>query len=209
MNTLQDRFCALWDRNTSPDFKSDSADLFRQLETLYMESWRAYHNLDHIKACLDVFDTCKSHADQKDSIELAIWFHDCIYTVGSADNEARSKQWFLDKSEHVLAEALRQTVAQLIMDTCHRYPPDTNDGKLLSDIDLSSFSLPWDQYVTDGRNVEREITGQEPVAGPIHKTGFIEMLLTRDSIYFSDYFLEHRESLAQKNIQRHLALVDS
>ena len=207
MNTQQNRFCDLWDRNSSSDAPSVSEKIFQELEALYSQKWRTYHNLKHIDACLTSFDKCKIHAENPDAIELAIWFHDCIYTVGAVDNEAKSKQWFLEKSVTLLSSALRNSIAELIMDTCQTSPPASADGKLLSDIDLGSFCLPWELYIADGQNIQLELTGKESPPGPMHKTGFVKMLAERETVYFSEHYLEKYEAAAQRNIRKHLELV--
>ena len=63
---------------------------------MYGEAWRTYHNMEHIGACLTYFDRCRDVANHPDAIEMAIWFHDCIYEVGNTNNEALSRDWFLE-----------------------------------------------------------------------------------------------------------------
>ncbi len=91
------------------------------------------------------------------------------------------------------------------MDTCHSGKPQTDDGKLLADIDLTSFGLPWKKYLADGKNVQKELRADSSGSAKSPKIGFLENLRKRESIYFSTYYLEHYEKAAQENINSHLA----
>ena len=209
-----ERFCTLWCKNIADDVsvaeESDYAALvYEKLAAMYGESWREYHTMAHIDCCLEYFDRCQHVASDPDAIEMAIWFHDCIYEVGAQDNEARSRDWFLDVSNRHLDSDFRNVVDILIMDTVHRTEPETSDGKLLADIDLTSFGLPWEHYMRDGDNVRREMAlDTDPDKGG-NKFAFLDALLTRPSIYFSPYYKEHFEAGARKNLMRHKALLES
>ena len=209
MDKLTDRFTELWIRHERVSDAQHVASVYKQLIEMYAESWRTYHNIGHIKACLSYFDNCSDHADNSDAIEMAIWFHDCIYSVGATDNEARSRDWFLDVSDNHLPDDFRKLVAELIMDTCHKDEPISSDGKLLSDIDLTSFGLPWEEYLADGKNVQMEFSTLKPKPEKINpdaspKASFLEILKQRDTIYYSPFYLANFEHAAQTNIQQHL-----
>jgi predicted metal-dependent HD superfamily phosphohydrolase len=60
-----------------------------RLREAYSESWRAYHNLTHIGHCLWEFDQAKQLAQNAESLEAAIWFHDFVYDTHAKDNEER------------------------------------------------------------------------------------------------------------------------
>lgn len=194
----------MWNRNALTPEIANASQIFEKLVAMYSESWRTYHNLDHISSCLGFFDDCRHQAESPDAIELAIWFHDCIYVVGAKDNEAKSRDWFLSQSEGILPEPLRRNVAGLIMDTRHVSRPESDDGKLLADIDLTSFGLPWEKYLSDGKNVQHEFSGGENGSSKGKKSAFLEKLLERDSIYYSPYYKKHFEKSAQDNIARHI-----
>ena len=65
----------------------------------YRGRGRRYHNLDHIEACLQVVYrhfSSPEHVRHGIEVELALWFHDVVYTPGAPDNEERSAAWFRD-----------------------------------------------------------------------------------------------------------------
>lgn len=50
----------------------------RQLLDAYTESTRFYHTLDHTRHLLSGYDTTSELIQNKDAVQLAIWFHDCV-----------------------------------------------------------------------------------------------------------------------------------
>ena len=203
-NEIEDRFILLWQRNAYKESVDVAKDVFSQLLDMYTESWRSYHNLEHITASLNYFDACKDHAQFSDAIEFAIWFHDCVYVLGDCDNEALSRDWFIKQANGYIVPAMIDCVGELIMDTCHLSVPNTDDGKLIADIDLTSFGLSWDEYLQDSKAVQSEL----PVIsnGCVVKTKilFLQNLIKDGQIYYSDYYLTHFEEKAQLNVKKHL-----
>lgn len=203
MNTLANRFADLWCAHAkSPDRQAAQA-VHQKLVEYYNEGWRSYHTFEHIRQTLQWLDDCKEHAEDSNAIEMAIWFHDCIYVTGATDNEARSRDYFFQQSDGVLDDPFRARVAHLIMDTCHCEKPDSNDGRLIADIDLTSFGLAWDNYYADSMNVQKECSLSKPVTFE-SKTFYLNKLKRRKTVYYSDYYLQHYEASAQQNIARHL-----
>ena len=76
------RFGALWRRTVasppSPDADAVYADLLRRLDG----DDRRFHNLQHIADCLDRFDDVASLLDDRDAVEMGLWFHDAVYVPG-------------------------------------------------------------------------------------------------------------------------------
>jgi predicted metal-dependent HD superfamily phosphohydrolase len=66
--------------------------LCNRLVEHYSEKGRAYHNLSHIKALLDISITCKTDIQNYQAVFFAIWFHDAIYNTKANDNEEQSAE---------------------------------------------------------------------------------------------------------------------
>jgi len=203
-----DRFQALWQRCLVEDARDDSSSIHQRLLMAYAEPQRFYHNLTHIDHCLGVFDEVKSLLSNPDAVELAIWTHDVIYQPGARDNEALSVEWYLDIAADVHDSDLVQLVSQHIIATLHDDRPlDAEDSGYLVDIDLSSFAMPWDDFLRDSRNLRREnpqITDQEYY----HNQGkFQKLLLSRHRFYHSDYFYQHYEQRARDNLARYFEYI--
>src|SRR5690349_17823335 len=84
-----------WNSLCSRLYLSGAEDTFDLLYTSYTAPDRHYHDVRHIAASLDELDA-RDRAGQQcrepDAIELAIWFHDCVYDAKRLDNEEQSAE---------------------------------------------------------------------------------------------------------------------
>src|SRR5688572_589958 len=112
--------------------KTNADEGFRVLEKCYSEPHRAYHTLDHIRHCLNEFESVQHLAARGNEIETAIWFHDAIYKPVAKNNEERSArlaEQFLFEAE--VPTAVVGSVSKLILATKHTTVPDEPDARLL------------------------------------------------------------------------------
>ena len=69
------------------------------------------------------------------------------------------------------------------------------------DVDLSSLGMPWDSFKKDSDAIRRErvnLSDQEFLQG---QRPFLQALLDRPRIFFTDFYGELYESRARANIQ--------
>jgi predicted metal-dependent HD superfamily phosphohydrolase len=204
------RFRTLWLHQQKSDLADDSQAVYQQLINAYNEPHRVYHNLEHIKSCLTMFDQVSELLDNPDAVELAIWFHDVIYTIGDKKNEQLSADLFMTLTNGLFDNVFRDSVYQHIMATCHDCSEITNaDTKLMVDIDLSSFGLPWDDFLIDSKKVRAEMPHLSDVDYNQKQKSFQLSLLDQPCFFNSDYFLEHYEAQAHKNLAKLFELMKS
>jgi predicted metal-dependent HD superfamily phosphohydrolase len=204
------RFQSLWRRNLIEAATDDSVEIYRNLLQRYREPERHYHSIEHIEHCLNQFDQCKSLADNADALELAIWFHDAILVSGRRDNEARSAELYLELTHDVQTESTRQLVNRLIMATLHDGSSlNDTDSCLMVDIDLSSFGLPWEEFLRDSFNLRAENPQLSDNDYFLNQTGFQRSLLARPRFFQSDYFHDRLEAQARENLERYFEYIDN
>lgn len=198
---LEIRFSGLVSR-CAPDV--DPVPLYETIADRYSEPHRQYHTLEHIQHCLAQLDEVRHLAEDPDALELAIWFHDLIYDPTADDNERRSARSFdLLLGNHMPGDRAAH-VHQMIVDTEYPSEPDDFDGQLMVDIDLSSFALPWDEFMRDTDNIRMEfahVSEEDFYAG---KLKFLDKLTSRPRFFLTDYFHDRLESQARANIERHI-----
>ena len=68
-------------------------ETYERLVAAYSEPHRHYHTMRHVAACLRELDSAADLASDAREVELALWFHDAIYSTTAGDNEARSAAW--------------------------------------------------------------------------------------------------------------------
>ena len=204
------RFRALWQRCLVDGARDDSAAIHQRLLHGYHEPQRFYHTLQHIEHCIFMFDECSALVDNPDALELAIWFHDVIYEPSASDNEARSAQLYLQLSDGVHAETTRSLVDRLIMATLHLgCSLADGDASYMVDIDLSSFGLPWDEFLRDSENLRREASHLDDAAYHQKARAFHHSLRSRERFFYTDFFAERLEARAHRNIERYIERIES
>lgn len=187
----------------------------------YSESHRYYHNLTHIKDCLDTYDSVQRYCFDDLSryiVEFAIWFHDSIYNTQCNDNERKSgalarnafmmmnvPHQFIDGIEYSREDIIDE-IENYINYTCHTSHDQSDklhaDLSLFLDIDLSILGKPKEFFDLYERNIRKEY---EWVPLDIYRAKRIEILTNfkrRPSIYQHKHMQLQYEKAARNNIDR-------
>lgn len=208
---LRDRWFALCRRiDTHEDVGADAELTFGMVETLYTHPERAYHNLGHVRACLDVFAEVRMLAEDREAVEFALWMHDCVFDAARPDNEARSA----DAAGMVAgllgcAPGFAERVRELILVTRHARTPAGGDASVVSDVDLSVLGSPPAEYEAyrDAIRAEFSFAPAEQFAHGRH--AFLERMLDREHIYATGLFRSEREARARENMDREMREIEA
>lgn len=166
---------------------------------------RAYHNTQHLQACLNHLDrlhaTLPDAVEQPNTVALALWFHDAIYWPWKSNNEERSALWatrFL--TAQGLPETVVQTVHQHILDTRHQPGKLQGDARWVVDIDLAILGQSeavYRQFEHGVRQEYRFVPWGRYVAG---RSTILRGFLERERIYETDHFADLLERTARDNL---------
>lgn len=199
------RFISLWNRCLGDRAGgNDPRKVYDEVHAYYSEAGRHYHTPKHIEHCLRQFDLASSEMDDADAVEMAIWFHDLVFDITAEDNELQSARRFMELAGESMSAEFRSKVYDLIMATAPPREPRTKDEKFMLDIDLSSFGLPWEDFVRDSKAVRKESAQQSDAEFFPGQRAFLESLIRREHFYFTDFFRSRIEDTARSNIRRHL-----
>ena len=201
----RDRFEALLNRCCiNGACLADPGRIFDEISSRYREPHRRYHTPRHIRHCLEQLDLAADLLDDRDAVELALWFHDVVWEgqAAPASNEQRSADLLVERLGGALDERFRDTVCRLVMVTVYPSEPATPDEGYMVDIDLSSFGLPWEEFRRDSQAVRDELPHltDEEFFPKQHR--FLRMLLGRKRFFVTDFFAERYERTARDNIER-------
>ena len=201
----RDRFEALLSRCCIDGTGSvNPGHIFDEVSGRYGEPHRRYHTPGHIRHCLEQLDLAADLLEDRDAVEMALWFHDVVWEAQAApaSNEQRSADLFVERLGEVLDERFRDTVYRLVMVTVHPSEPATPDEGYMVDIDLSSFGLPWEEFRRDSQAVRDELPHltDEEFFPKQHR--FLRMLLDQERFFVTDFFAERHERTARDNIER-------
>lgn len=186
--------------------RADIWQSFAAFETAYGEPHRRYHNLEHIRHCLDEFMEAHTLAEDPDAVELAIWFHDFVYDPCRDDNEKESAAHALHFCVAAGLEKLAQIVPQLILTTQHTKESArlTPDAQLLVDIDLSILGRPEHEFWEYEYKIRLEYYQVEERWFQKGRIAVLEGFLNQPSIYHTPYFREKYEKQAKQNLAHSL-----
>jgi predicted metal-dependent HD superfamily phosphohydrolase len=199
------RFDALWRRCAGTAESVAAAIVQDDLRRLLGGADRRFHNLHHIADCLRRFDEVASLLSDPDAVEVALWFHDAVYTPSDPDNERLSAELFLALSKG--ADALfRRRVCSLILATRHQTEPRSNDRRFIEDIDLAGFGSPWEEFMREGDLLREEFAAQSDDKYYAGQVGFLARLKRRPWFFATEFFRGRYERQAQANLDRLLSL---
>lgn len=200
-------FVALWQRVCGAD-SADSATRLAALHAAYGASYRAYHNLDHVHACLReldaVFQVFGGDARVNwDAVAVALWYHDAVYRIGHDANEKDSAEWAQrDLIADGAAPDFAAQVVRLIMATEHQAEPQAADEQLLVDLDLGILGQPPAVYDRFEKAIRAEY---RRVPGFLYRRKRAEILrgfLKRGAIYHTPHLHAAWEQQARANLAR-------
>jgi predicted metal-dependent HD superfamily phosphohydrolase len=183
--------------------------VFEELAAAYGEPHRAYHTLEHIATLLRLLDAHGDGAVDRDSLVLAILFHDAIYDPARADNEAKSADLAaarlaaLGFGEETIARVRRHILA-----TRHGAGIDAGadaDAALLLDLDLSVLAAPPAAYRAYAQAIRREFA---VYADDVYRPGrrrVLQGFLARERIYLTERLFALWEGPARVNLAAEVA----
>lgn len=179
----------------------DGDALFAQLLARYSEPHRHYHTVQHLHECLAAFEQVRVLAQRPDEIEIALWFHDAIYEVKRADNEARSADWAHTALRAAgVAEETAARVHALIMATRHTAVPGDADEQLLVDVDLSILGADEARFAEYERQIRQEYAFVPGFLFRSKRRAILKGFLDRASIYSTPAFRQRLEARARANL---------
>ncbi|KAJ6618175.1 hypothetical protein B0H10DRAFT_2434086 [Mycena sp. CBHHK59/15] len=161
------------------------------LQPRYSEPQRHYHTLEHVSHMLAGLDVQPDLQNSK-IIELAIWFHDCVYdpVKGSPWNERESiRVWeeFADSTQSQALSCLKNSVTALIEATIsHRLPKElpgpltASDAAAFLDLDMAILADPPEAYEKYAQDIRKEYSH---FPSDVYRTGrskVLESFLSRE-----------------------------
>ena len=183
--------------------------MFDDLIRRYSEQHRRYHSVRHLHAVVSDVIAHRHLCSDVQATVLAAFFHDAVYAIGAADNEAASAE--LARSAMTSLGFERQAcerVAQLVVATAdHHLPADDalrDDAAVLIDADLAVLAgdpADYRRYVERVRDEYAEIPDD---LWRIGRGAVLESFLGRDRIY-STKDSQEREVAARRNLSDDLS----
>lgn len=198
MDKLEARLKQLCDGENLPLFEQ----VYRGLVDRYNESHRFYHNLDHIRFCLDLFDKVKNEIDDPIALELAIWYHDVIYDTRSPRNEEESADFAVKELTKLkFPKSILSKIHGLILVTKHTFKPTLKDENFLLDIDLAILGSETPVFKKYEANIRKEYAWVDEIVYRKKRTEVLTNFFVKKRLFRTHFFLENFEQKAKQNLE--------
>lgn len=169
----------------------------------YDEGHRAYHTRQHLDECLILLQEARDLCRHPDEVALALWFHDAVYDPHQADNEARSADWLCRMASDAGVEpAGIERMHALVMATCHAATPESQDARVLVDIDLAILGAQQQRFDEYEQQVRREYQWVDAAIYRKVRGKLLGEFLARISLYSTPQFKQRFEAAARSNLER-------
>jgi predicted metal-dependent HD superfamily phosphohydrolase len=179
--------------------------IYDALAAAYAEPARHYHTLDHIAALLRLLDSHGGDLQDRDAVELAVFFHDAVYEPARTNNEETSAA--LARTELAvlgIAPELAQRVCELILATRHgAFQPDWSadgDLALLLDLDLAILAAERSEYAAYAAAIRREYSLYPDDLYRAGRRRVLGQFLSRPRIYLTDRLHQQWDAPARANL---------
>ena len=201
---LRTRFLTLWKDCLNADVNSDPMKIWVELAHHYSAPGRHYHTLNHLDHSIEQMNLALTCIDEPKAMEMAILFHDVICEPDADDNEQRSADLFEQAARNNFNQEFINQVKKLILSTTHNKNPEFNDEKLICDIDLSSFALPWELFLRDSNAIRAEHPSTPDRLFYPAKLRYLNAMLERPALFLTEFFYVRYENHARENIHRYI-----
>ncbi len=202
---LEQQWKALAGRgDLSPD---QIASVFGTISDHYATKGRAYHNLSHIKALLDLAESFRANLDDDRAVRFAIWFHDVIYDPHQSDNEEQSAEFAAAAMNRLsVPAATMAAVREMILATKGHSPAQASaDLKLFLDLDLAILGAPENIYQAYSTAIRQEYAWVPGFIYRRERRKTLDRFLHREAIYHTPLMIVKYEAQARHNIAREIA----
>lgn len=179
---------------------------FDELVRRYGEPHRHYHSLHHVLALTRGLERHPGPVHDRDTLVLAIFFHDAVQVPGRDDDEAASARLARSMLERSGIDPSRlEAIETLVRATRHRGAPPPGDATLIVDLDLAILGSVPETYDAYNRAVRAEYAWVSQRRWRRRRRQLLTTWLARPALFQTPDHRARLESRARANLQRELA----
>lgn len=194
---------------------SEETLLANQLAKFVIKSYttrnRYYHNLTHIAALLDWSDEYASYLQQKEIVDLAIFYHDVIYNPLRRDNEARSAILAMrDLRKLNFPPPQMNEIENFILATAKHDLGNADaesDLAYFLDFDLAILGTDWESYLLYTQQIRKEYSIYPDFIYNEGRKKVLQSFLSKPHIFHTEKIIDQLEAQARSNLAREINLL--
>lgn len=179
---------------------------WKDLEKSYSTKSRHYHNLSHISAMIESFETYRDKVQNPDEILFSIFYHDFVYSASKKDNELKSAEYALT----ILPENVnlnKQLVFDGICATQQHQHNNIEDINWLIDFDLKILARDWEDYKIYFEQIRKEYRIYPDFLYKPGRAKALKHFLENEFIFQTEEFRNLYEEKARINIEKEIKLL--
>jgi predicted metal-dependent HD superfamily phosphohydrolase len=201
---LQEKYTDLFSRI---GFNANEIEtLWVDLEKAYSGKSRNYHNLNHLKEMIELFDEYQNRLKNPDEVLFSIFYHDYIYKATRKDNELKSAEYALSILPNTVILD-KQFVFDSICATQAHQQNEIEDINWLIDFDLKILSTNWEDYQTYCNQIRKEYKIYPNILYKPGRRKALEHFLEQEFIYKTATFRNLFDEDAKGNIKKEITLL--
>jgi predicted metal-dependent HD superfamily phosphohydrolase len=203
---LQEKYTNLFSRI---GFNANEIEtLWLDLEKAYSGKSRHYHNLNHLKEMIELFDEYQNRLKNPDEVLFSIFYHDYIYKATRKDNELKSAEYALKVEAHSSASLLNKNlIFDAICATQSHQQNDIEDINWLIDFDLKILAKDWNDYQIYFNQIRKEYRIYPDFLYNPGRKKALEHFLENEYIFQTEEFRRLFEEKARINIEKEISLL--
>ncbi len=150
----------------------------------YREEHRTYHNVRHIENLLADLEKYQNLTNEKTILQLAIFFHDCVYDPQRSNNEKQSGILAKKNLEelHFPKEKIEKINTYILASQGH-LPSQNPDLQLFLDLDLAILGTEPEKYLEYSQQIRQEYAHVPNFFYKIGRKKVIKSFLEREKIF--------------------------
>lgn len=179
---------------------SEINTLWLDLHDVYSTKSRHYHNLNHLKEMIVLYDEYNLELEFPNEVLFSIFYHDYVYKVTRKDNELKSAEFALSILPSVTT-LNKQLVFDMICATKNHQHNKIEDINWLIDFDLKILSKNWEDYKMYCSQIRKEYKIYPNILYKPGRKKALQHFLENQTIYQTQEFKTNYESIARNNIK--------
>ena len=183
-------------------------DYWQEIEKLYSQKNRKYHNLAHLENMILELENVKEEISDYDVMLFSVFYHDIVYKATSKDNEEKSAEIAKKRLEkiNISNERIIKIYNQILATKSHK-KSDDSDTNFLVDADLAILGKDWNVYENYVHQIRKEYSIYPDFLYNPGRKKILTHFLKFDEIFKTDYFKEKYEKMARENIKKEISIL--
>jgi len=180
-----------------------------EIQQAYSSKGRYYHNMEHIAQILKAIDDNRDKLGDIETLQLATFFHDFVYSSKRNDNEEQSAAMALKKLKYLNypEDKIKQCELYILATKNHINNTEFSDLDYFLDADLEKLGAPWPEYLEYTLQIRKEYRIYPDLIYIPGRRKVLQHFLNQEKIYKTKAFYLLFETAARTNLSKELEIL--